>query len=122
VKRRERKPEAVTVPPHLAEPFVERYVTAGEVSSLEQAQALAADRHAEEWNSWYAALPTTMISVPVVLDRASLGTEQVDDLVEMTGAPLVGLSVDQGRRLLLGEPFPFRDRDAFEQAIRRGAP
>ncbi len=102
------------MPPRLADPTVEDYVEPHEVRSLDGAQSLAADRHSEEWNDWYAALPTTTTSVPVVSARANLGTEQVDDLVEMTGAPLVGLSVDQARRLLLGEPFPFRDRAGFE--------
>jgi len=34
VKRRQRKPEVVTVPAHLAEPFVEHYVEPHEVRSL----------------------------------------------------------------------------------------
>jgi len=118
VKPRQRKPEAVTVPVHLAEPCVEDYVEPHEVSSLEQAQALAADRHTAEWSGWYADQRTATIEVPVVSDRAMLGTSQVDAVVEMTGPLLVGLSVAQTRRLLLGEPFRWRDEESFE----RGAP
>lgn len=122
MRRRQRKPEAVTVPVHLAEPAVEDYVEPHEVSSLEQAQALAADRHSHEWDDWYAALPVATVEVPVVSDRAMLGTSQVDAVVEMTGPVLVGITVAQTRRQLLGEPPPLRDRAGFEQAIRRGMP
>jgi hypothetical protein len=122
VKRRRRELDQIEVPPRFADPHVEDYATPHEVHTLEQAQDLAADRHAEEWNSWYADQHTTMISVAVVLNRASLGTELVDDLVEMPTVSLVGITVAQTRRILLGEPLPFRDGASFEQAMRQGAP
>lgn len=122
MKRHQRKPEAVTVPAHLAEPFVEHFVEPHEVSSLSEAQELAADRHSEQWDTWYADQSQASAEVPVVWDRADLGTDRIDDVVEVQGAPLVGLSVEQGRRLLLGEPFPFRDQLGFERAMMRGAP
>lgn len=107
MKRRQRDPEAVAVPARLAEPAVEDFVEPGEVSSLEQAQALAADRHAEEWSAWYADQPVATVEVPVVSDRAELGTGRVYDVVEVAAPRLVGITVAQTRRLLLGEPFPF---------------
>lgn len=117
MRRRQREPEAVTVPARLADPTVEYYVEPHEVSSLEQAQALTADRHSDAWSAWYADLPKTTVEVPVVLDRAQLGTEQVDDVVEMTAPNLVGITVAQSRRILLGEPFRFRDAESFERGI-----
>lgn len=122
MKRRQRKTEAVTVPAHLADPRVEDFVEPHEVGSVEEAQALAADRHTEQWNAWYAALPRTTVEVPVVNDRAALGTAQVDDVVEVTGPLLVGITVEQTRRLLLGERLRFRDQESFRQAMRGGMP
>jgi len=58
-----------------------------------------------------------MISVPVVLDRANLGTSQVDAVVEAAGCSLVGITVAQTRRLLRGEPLPFQNRAGFEQRM-----
>lgn len=117
MKRRQRKAEAASVPTHLAEPVVEHFVEPGEVSSLSEAQELAANRHAEEWAAWYADLPKTTVEVPVVSDRADLETGQVDAVVEVSGPRLLGLSVEQGRRQLLGEPLPFRDRAGFKRGI-----
>lgn len=117
MKRRRRDLEVVTVPVRLAEPFVEDYVESHEVRSLSEAQDLAAVRHSEEWDHWYAAQPVATVEVAVVLDRATLGTSQVDDLVEMTAPQLVGITVAQTRRLLLGEPLPFRDRESFKRGM-----
>lgn len=117
MRRRQRKPETVTVPAHLAEPHVEHFVNSAEVGSLQAAQALAAARHTDEWSSWYAALPTATVSVPVVFDRMDLGTDRVDDVLESTGPELVGLTVAQSRRLLLGQPLPFRDQKRFERGM-----
>ncbi len=105
------------MPAHLAEPTVEHFVEPHEVSSLEATQALAADRHSDAWSAWYADLPKTTVEVPVVSDRGGLGTSQVDDVVEMTGPLLEGLSVAQTRRQLLGEPFRFQDRAGFERGM-----
>ncbi len=118
MKRRRRKPEVIPVPARLADPHVEDFVEPHEVRSLSEAQELAADRHSDAWSAWYADQRTTTVEVPVVLDRAMLGTSQVDAVVEMTAPNLVGISVEQTRRLLLGEPFRFRDEESFE----RGAP
>jgi len=117
MKRHQRKPEAVPVPAHLADPAVEHYVEPHEVRSLSEAQALAADRHSDAWSAWYADLPKTTVEVPVVSDRAMLGTSQVDAVVEMTGPLLEGLSVAQTRRILLGEPLRFQDRAGFEKGM-----
>lgn len=117
MKRRQRKPHQIEVPVRLADPAVEDFVEPHEVRSLSEAQALAADRHTAEWSGWYADQRTTTVEVPVVSDRAMLGTSQVDAVVEMTAPNLVGISVEQTRRLLLGEPFRFRDKAGFERGI-----
>ncbi len=121
MKRRQRDPEAVTVPAHLADPAVEGFVEPTEVSSISEAQELAADRHSDAWSAWCATLPVATVGVPVVWDRTNLGTAQIDDVVEVTGPLLEGLSAAQARWILLGEPLAFQDREAFRRAMNRGA-
>ena len=105
------------MPERLADPHVEDFVWPHEVASLSDAQLLATARHSEELATLEASASTTTSTVPIVYDRADLGTGRVDDEVEMTGPALVGRTLAQHRALLLGAQMPHRDRDAFEAAL-----
>lgn len=106
-------------PEHLIGPVVESFVQPSEVASLEEAELLAEARFHEEMDAFDRnnAHRTHEIVVPII-DAAGYEDEVVGD----DNPAYSGLTVAEGRALLLNLAPPFRDRRAFEEAMRRGAP
>jgi hypothetical protein len=106
-------------PDRLVGPVVESFVEPWEAESLEEAERLAEARFGEEMDAYHNGNvhQSREIVVPIV------DSEGYEDEVTMTGnAAYAGLTVAESRALLLNLPPVFRDRRAFEQAMRRGAP
>jgi len=106
-------------PEHLVGPVIESFVQPWEATSLEDAERLAEARFGEEMDAYHSrnAHRTREIAVQVH------DSQGYDDEVTTTGnAAYSGLTIAESRALLLNLAPTFRDRDAFEQAIRRGAP
>ncbi len=111
--------EPTRPPEHLIGPAVESFVQPWEVESLAEAELLAEARFGEEIDAYHKdnAHQSREIVVPII------DSEGYEDEVTTTVDPAYsGLSVEESRALLLNLAPTFRDRDAFEQAMRRGSP
>jgi len=116
----DRSGDGPTRPPeHLIGARVEDFVQPSEVESLAEAERLAEARFGEELDAYHNANVHQIREIVVRIVDA----EGFEDEVTTTGnAAYSGLTVAESRALLLNLPPTFRDRRAFEQAMRRGAP
>jgi len=116
----DRSGDGPTRPPdRLVGPVVENFVEPCEVESLEEAERLADARFGAEMDAYQTenAHRTRETVVPIV------DSDGYDDEITTTGSMAYsGLTIAESRALLLNLPPVFRDRDAFEQAMLRGAP
>ncbi len=115
----ERSGDEPTRPPEcLVDAVIESFVEPWEVESVEEAELLAEARFSEEMNAYHRdnVHRTHEIVVPII-DAAGFEGE----VTTTVSAAYSGLSLVESRALLLNLAPRWRNRDAFEQAMRRGA-